>query len=69
MTGGFDYYLSDLRGQLTRCADEAAPARVATDARSAGAARRRPLQRPAPRRALAWAAVLRSASPLWPPVF
>ena len=55
MTGGFDDYLSDLRGQLARCADEAAPARAAT---RAGAPRRRLIAWPAPRRTLAWAAVL-----------
>jgi hypothetical protein len=56
MSGGFDDYLSDLRGQLQRCAAQAAPAR-------AGAGVRRPtpalaLRRPAPRRALALAAAL-----------
>ncbi len=53
MNRGFDDYLDDLRGQLVRCAAEAAPRR----ARSAGAGRRRAAW-PEPRRALAWAAVL-----------
>ncbi len=59
MAGGFDEYLDDLRGQLARCADEAAAGRArATRAGRAGAGRRRLARPPAPRRALAWAAVL-----------
>ena len=56
MSSGFDDYLSDLRGQLQRCAAEAAPARAA-----AGMSRpeRAPTSRRlAPRRALASAAAL-----------
>ena len=59
MTGGFDEFREELRDQLVRCADEAA---ASDRARTAGAASRRAKRRivqwPAPRRALAWAAVL-----------
>jgi hypothetical protein len=59
MTGGFDDYLDDLRGQLSRCADEAAAGRArAVRGGGTGAPRRRLGQWPAPRRALTWAAVL-----------
>ena len=59
MTGGFDDYLSDLREQLVRCADEATVARTrATGAAAARAARRPLLRRPPARRALAWAGAL-----------
>ena len=59
MTGGFDDYLSGLREQLVRCADEEAAERARSAASSSARAARRPrLRRPAPRRALAWAAVL-----------
>ncbi len=56
MARGFDDYLDDLRGQLARCADEAAPRR----ARATGPARagRRLVKWPEPRRALALAAAL-----------
>ena len=59
MTRGFDEYLDDLRGQLVRCAGEAAPERArSTGAGTARATARRSARRPEPRRALAWAAVL-----------
>jgi hypothetical protein len=57
MARGFDDYLDDLRGQLVRCADEAAPRRARSSG-SAGAGRKRATLWPEPRRALAWAAVL-----------
>ncbi len=63
MPGGFDDFREELRDQLLRCADEAT---ASERARASGAstvaaprvARRRALQWPEPRRALAWAAVL-----------
>ena len=59
MTGGFDEFREELRDQLVRCADEAA---ASDRARTAGAASRRAKRRivqwPEPRRALAWAGVL-----------
>jgi len=53
MSGDFDDYLSDLRGQLQRCAAQAAPARA-----GAGSRRARAPRRLAPRRAFALAAAL-----------
>ena len=59
MTGGYDDYLSDLREQLVRCADEAAAERARSAAASSARAARRPwLGRPPARRALAWAGAL-----------
>ncbi len=58
MTGGFDDYLEELRGQLLRCADQATPARAASRPGAPRTARRRLVQWPEPRRTLVWAAVL-----------
>jgi hypothetical protein len=63
MAGGFDDFREQLRDQLLRCADEATAAErprtsAARPAAAPRAARRRSLQWPEPRRALAWAAVL-----------
>jgi len=69
MTGGFDEYLDDLRGQMARCAAEAAAEHARSRPTDTGAARtdarspalstaRRSKHWPEPRRALAWAAVL-----------
>jgi hypothetical protein len=60
MAGGFDDFREELRDQLVRCADEATASERArtTGAASPRAARRRAVQWPAPRRALAWAGVL-----------
>jgi hypothetical protein len=63
MAGGFDDFREQLRDQLLRCADEATAAErsrtsAARPAVAPRAARRRSLQWPEPRRALAWAAVL-----------
>ena len=57
MPGGFDNYLSDLRGQLARCADAAAPARARRRGAPAPASPRFG-RRPAPRRLLVYAAAL-----------
>ncbi len=57
MPGGFDDYLSDLREQLARRA-AAAPARARRRGAVAAPVSARFRRRPAPRRILAWAAVL-----------
>jgi len=59
MTGGFDEFREELRDQLVRCADEAAASdRARTASAASRRAKRRIVQWPEPRRALAWAGVL-----------